>query len=202
MMSVSRKDFGLAEAFSTRGIKFNSEHDVGTWVHSLYGYQAQVRLDEGRLTEARDVAESVYRREHLTRLMRMVATNVLALTRFRLGDDADDQRLELALADATSIGELQYLLPSRLGLIEAAWLKGDADLTQRHVASLKDLPLERLNIWNFGDASVWLHRTTLTADTRGSGRAIPSPRQLEIAVRHGEAGEDQFRGLRSIVAPT
>ena len=33
------------------------------------------------------------------------------------------------------------------------------------------------------------HRTTLTADTRGSGRAIPLPRQLEIAGRHGEAGD-------------
>lgn len=187
--ATSRKDFGLAEAFATRGIKFNTEHDVGTWVHSLYGYQAQVRLDQGRLTEARDIAQSVLQQTYPTRLQRMVAANVLALARSRLGEDPDDQRLEAALADANSIGELQYLLPSRLALIETAWIKGETALAQRHSDALRELPLERLNTWNYGDASVWLHRTGVLDRNRASGRAMPMPRQLELAGRHGEAAD-------------
>ena len=187
--AVSRKDFATAETFSAQGIKFDTEHDLGSWIHSLIGYQAQVRLDQGRLTEARDIAESVHRGANLTRVMRMPAANVLALTRVRLGEDADDERLEKALADAISIGELQYLLPTRLALIEASWLRGDTDLSRKHIAALSELPLERLNTWNFGDAAVWFHRCDMATAYRGKERPIPHSRQLEIAGRHAEAAD-------------
>lgn len=187
--AVSRKKFAVAEAFSAQGIQYDSEHDLGTWIHSLFGYQAQLRLDQGRLTEARDIADNVHHREHLTRLMRMVSANALALARARLGDDSDYERLEKALADATSIGELQYLLPARLALIEVPWLRGDEDLSHQHVVALSELPLDRLNTWHFGDAAVWFHRCGMPAVRRGQGRSIPLPRQLEIAGRHTEAAD-------------
>lgn len=192
--AVSRRDFATAEAFSAQGIKFDTEHDLGSWIDSLFGYQAQVRLDQGRLTEARDIAESVLRREYLTRVMRMPAAIVLALARARLGDDADDERFEKALADATSIGELQYLLPTRLALLEASWLRGDRNATRRHAKALSELPLERLNTWNYGDAAVWLHRCEMATMHRGHERSIPLSRQLEIAGRHTDAA-DALLGL-------
>jgi DNA-binding CsgD family transcriptional regulator len=185
--AVSRRDFSVAEAFSAQGIKFDSEHDLGSWIDSLFGYQAQVRLDQGRLAEARDIAESVLQRENLTRVMRMPAANVLALARARLGDDSNDEWLEKVLTDAISIGELQYLLPARLALIEAAWLRGDKDLARRHVAALSQLPLERLNAWNFGDAYIWFHRCDMTAVYAGPERPMPLPRRLELAGRHADA---------------
>ncbi len=187
--AVSRRDFAVAEAFSAQGIKFDSEHDLGSWIDSLFGYQAQVRLDQGRLTEARDIAENVLRREYRTRVMRMPAANVLALARARLGEDTDDTRLENTLADATSIGELQYLLPARLALIEASWLRGANDVARKHAVALAELPLERLNAWNLGDAKIWLHRCGMVVTDKVTERAIPLPRRLELAGRHAEAAD-------------
>jgi DNA-binding CsgD family transcriptional regulator/tetratricopeptide (TPR) repeat protein len=190
--ALSRRDFAVAEAYAIRGIKFNSEHDLDTWIHTLFGYQAQLRLDQGRLTEARDIAEGVLRREHLTRVMRMPAMNVLTLARARLGDDTDYERLDAALGDATSIGELQYLLPARLALIEASWLKGDMTVFNKHIVALSELPLERLNTWNFGDAIVWFHRCDRPTVLHTAERLIPPPRQLEIAGRQTEAADALF----------
>lgn len=187
--AVQRKDFAVAEAFSTRGIKFDSEHDLDAWTHYLVGYQAQMRLDQGRLTEARDIAESVHRLEHLTLLMRMPAANVITLALARLGDDNDHERLERVLADATSIGELQYLVPARLALIEASWLRGDAERCRKHILALSELPLFRLNPWNFGDVAVWFHRCDMLAVYRGKKQPLPPPRQFEIAGRHREAAD-------------
>ncbi len=187
--AVSRRDFATAETYSAEGIKFDTEHDLGSWIDSLFGYQAQVRLEQGRLTEARDIAETVLRREHQTRVMRMPAAIVLTLAHTRVGDDADDERLEKLLADATAIAELQYLLPARLALIEVTWLRGDAELARKHAVALSELPLERLNTWNFGEATIWLHRCEMSSLYRGPKRSLPSARQLEIAGKHGEAAD-------------
>lgn len=201
--AVSRRDFATAETFSAEGIKFDTEHDLGSWIDSLFGYQAQVRLDQGRLTEARDIAEAVLRREHQTRVMRMPAANVLALACARLGDDANDERLQSLLADATSIAELQYLLPARLALIESSWIKGETELAKKHVVALSELPLERLNTWNFGEATIWLHRCDMSALYRGAKRSMPPVRQLEIAGRHADAADALLElGMRYEAAMT
>ena len=185
--AVSRRDFAVAEAYSAKGIKFDSEHDLGSWNDFLFAYQAQVRLDQGRLSEARDIAESVFRRENLTRVMRMPAANVSALARVRLGDDIGLERLEQALADATAIGELQYLAPARLALIEASWLLGNMEFCRQHILALSELPLDRLNTWNSGDVAVWLHRCEMSKLYQGKKKALPAPCQLEIEGRHSEA---------------
>lgn len=187
--AVSRKDFALAEIYVIEGIKFDSEHDLDAWTHYLVGYQAQMRLDQGRLDEARDIANGVHRLERLTLLMRMPAANVLALARARLGDDSDYVRLEQALADAVSIGEPQYVVPARLALVETSWLRGDEEVYREHIAALGALPLDRLNSWNFGDVAVWWHRCAASAAIPGHGQVLPGPRQLEIAGRHAEAAD-------------
>lgn len=195
--AVSLKDFSLAEAYSARGIRYDSEHDLNVLTHYLIGYQAQMRLEQGRLVEARDIAESVLRLQHLTRLVRMPASIVLALARVRLGDDIGFERLEEALADAMAIGELQYLAPVRLALIEAAWLRGELDICQRHAHELGALPLDRLNSWNFGDVAVWFHRCGMPNAYRGKRQLLPPPRQLEIDGRHAEAADALIdRGMR------
>jgi DNA-binding CsgD family transcriptional regulator/tetratricopeptide (TPR) repeat protein len=187
--AVSCKDFAVAETYSTQGITFDSEHDLDAWTHFLVGYKALMRLDQGRLAEARDIAESVYRLERLTLLMRMPSAIVIALARTRLGDDTGYERLEQALANATSIGELRYLAPARLAMIETSWLRGDHELCRKHILALSELPLHRLNSWNFGDVAVWFHRCDMGAAYRGKQRVLPPARQLEIAGRHSEAAD-------------
>lgn len=187
--AVSRKDFEVAELFSAQGIKFDSEHDLDSWTHYLVGYQAQMRLDQGRLEDARDIADSVERLEHLTLLMRMPASIVNSLARARLTAEADYGRLDQTLADASSIGELQYLVPARLALIEASWLWGESELAAKHVNALSDLPLDRLNPWNFGDVAVWFHRCGMSLVYKGKRQRLPAPRQLEVAGRYAEAAD-------------
>jgi len=187
--AVSRKDFEIAEMYSTQGIKFDSEHDLDSWTHYLVGYQAQLRLDQGRLEDARDIADSVQRLEHLTLLMRMPSANVSALARARLSADANYDRLEQALADASSIGELQYLVPARLAMIEASWLWGNTELALKHALALSDLPLDRLNPWNLGDVAVWFHRCGMPLVYTGKKQKLPTPRQLEIVGQHAEAAD-------------
>jgi DNA-binding CsgD family transcriptional regulator/tetratricopeptide (TPR) repeat protein len=201
--AASTRNLAVADDYAARGIKFDSEHDLDSWTHYLVGLQTYVRLHQGRLVEARDIAESVLRLDNQTVLMRAPATITVATVRARMGEDADDERLQQALAVAVSIGEIQYLLPTRLALLEASWLRDDKATWPEHLAALAALPLERLNPWDSGDVAVWFDRCGVPDRGRAKRKAPSAPRRLELAGRHREAGEALLvRGLRYDAAMT
>jgi DNA-binding CsgD family transcriptional regulator len=127
----------------------------------------------------------------------MPAAIVVALARLRLGDDKGCERLDQVLADAMAIGELQYLAPARLALVEAMWLRGEPEHCRRHAQALAELPLDRLNPWNSGDVAVWFHRCGMPDLHRSGKHAVPPARQLEIDGRHCEAADALLeKGMR------
>ena len=180
---VDFRDFTLAERIISEGISFDTQHDLDAWTHYLVGRQAQLRLEQGRLRDAETIAEGVQHLDRLTLLMRLPALIVLARARLRLGEPDADELLDRAMQDAIATDELQYMIPVRLGFVEAAWLRDDPEAAIPHLEALWSMGAERMNQWSAGDAAAWARRLGIegmeapeafTADS-------PAPYAAEIA---------------------
>lgn len=123
--AVGCRNFALAETTIADGIVFDTNHDLDSWTHYLIGLLASLRMKQGRLEEAETIAQGVINLENQTLLMKLPSLLVLSKTRLRLGKKDAAELLQQALENSLSTGELQYILPARLGLIEAAWLTND-----------------------------------------------------------------------------
>ena len=115
--------------------------------------------------------------------MRLPALIVLARARLRLGEPDADELLDRAMQDAIATDELQYMIPVRLGFVEAAWLRDDPEAAIPHLEALWSMGAERMNQWSAGDAAAWARRLGIegmeapeafTADS-------PAPYAAEIA---------------------
>ena len=177
--AVNSGDFALAEKTINDGIVFDSNHDLDSWTHYLIGLQAALRLNQGRLIEAESIAEGVLKLDKPTLLMKLPALLVLARAQTRLGRPAAVDTLQKALDNAVSTGEAQYIVPARLALVEAAWLKNHHEeaRNQLHQLLSADIPLSG----NWGDAEValWLYRYNIKNKKIPTDR-LPVPYQLEI----------------------
>ncbi|WP_405223996.1 helix-turn-helix transcriptional regulator [Lentisalinibacter sediminis] len=155
---VDFRDFTLAERIISEGIAFDTQHDLDAWTHYLVGRQAQLRLEQGRLRDAETIAAGVQNLDRLTLLMRLPALIVLARARLRLGEPDADELLDRAMQDAIATDELQYMIPVRLGFVEAAWLRDDPEAAIPHLEALWSMGAERMNQWSAGDAAAWARR--------------------------------------------
>lgn len=158
---VETRDFELAEQVLSEGIAFDTQHDLDAWTHYLVGRLAQLRLEQGRLNDARTIAEGVLKLDQLTLLMRLPARIVLAKASVRRGDPDAQQLLEQALVDAEATGERQYTFPVRMGMIEQAWLTDQPDSAKRELSALLDDGVELLRTWDQGEIATWANRLGL-----------------------------------------
>lgn len=177
--AVEFRRFELAEKSLGDGIAYDIEHDLDSWTYYLSGRLAQLRLDQGRLTDANTIAQGVMEREPLTLLMKLPAGLVRSRTALRLGNtDAMAQMLEV-LKDALATDELQHVVPARLGLIEAAWLLDLDEVGVEHASALLALSETDRHPWNIGERSVWARRLGLGGEIVPAG--LPEPYALELA---------------------
>lgn len=186
--AVEFRDFELAERILREGIDFDTEHDLDSWTHYLVGRLAQLRMDQGRFDEARAIASRVLDIERLTLLMRLPASIVLAITGMRLGHADALKVLQECLHTAASVGEVQYVTPVRLALMEHAALTNDQEILKEQVAYFETASREQLHIWNQGEMAIWHHRTGTLPDGFDT-QVLPRPYQLEIAGDNRQAAE-------------
>jgi DNA-binding CsgD family transcriptional regulator len=156
--SVVFKDFPRAERWLAEGIAFDREHDLDAWTHYLVGWQAQLRLDQGRFDEAESLAQGVLALPRLTPVMRLPALTVLACVRMRRGDPEGDRLLGEALDLAKRTGEAQRLAPVATAIAEGAWLRGDPSACLAALRHLDDLPGTGINPWAAGEIAAWRRR--------------------------------------------
>ncbi|MFV8816688.1 ATP-binding protein [Haliea sp. E17] len=184
--AVDFREFELADRTLSDGVAFDTRHDLDAWTHYLVGVHAQLRLEQGRFSDAETIARGVLKLEHLTLLMRLPAALVLARVLLRSGAAEAGEHLKLALADAVATDEAQYIIPARLALIEKAWLEGATWEAHAQIAALEELATDVFHPWSAGELQVWAHRTGYSL-ARPAADSIPRPFALELAGRGGEA---------------
>ena len=176
---VDFKNFELAERVIGDGIAFDTHNDLDAWTHYLVGRLAQLRMEQGRLRDAETIAQGVLELDRLTLLMRLPALTVLARVRTRLGESGAQDLSSQALRDAIATDEVQYIIPARFCLVEAAWLEGAHNKALEHLVSLASIGISELHAWNIGELAVWSYR--LGYDLPDAfPTALPAPYSAEI----------------------
>jgi len=189
--AVTAKRFDQAERVLSAGIAFDSEHDLDAWTHYLVGWQAQLRMAQGRLPEAEAIAQGVLQLPQLTLIMRLPALTVLGRTCARLGKPDGRRYLDEAWQGALATGEPQRIVEASLGLIETAWIAGDLEACRRGLAALAQHDIAGVNPWDRGEIAVWQQRAGLAPM---AGASWPAPIAAELA-GDGAAASALWRAL-------
>ncbi len=175
------KDFAVAERLMTEGIAFCVQHDLDAAAHYLLGRQAQLRMEQGRLHEAHTIAKGVISKDGFPRVMHLPALSVLARVRMRLGLPDGIELLHQALEQGQSTGEPQRIIPVRLALLEAAWLRDCVEEAREQADALMAAGIGQLSSWDLGELQVWLRRCGLPMPvTVLNAHSVP-PRAAELA---------------------
>lgn len=191
--AVVFKDFALAEQLLAEGIAFASRHDLDSAKQYLLGRQAQLRMEQGRFRDAETIAQGVMSLERLPMVMHLPALTVLGRVRARLGMPDCLARLQQALAEGLAIGEPQRILPVRLALVEAAWLREDLDAGREQLATIASMELADFNPWEIGELAVWWRRCGMDGDLSLSATQIPLARAAELRGDAKAAAEEWSR---------
>ncbi|MEL7446429.1 MAG: AAA family ATPase [Pseudomonadota bacterium] len=173
--AVDLRKLQLAEEILEEGIAFDIEHDLDSWTFYLRGRLAQLRIEQGKLTEARAIAESVLEQPGQTMLMRLPARIMLARILLRQGAAGAQSMLEQARADSLKTAEVQYQIPVLLAMLEKAWLVDDPELAREAFTSLARISGDQFSHWGGGEYAFWLHLNGL--DRPHDLGALPEPFQ-------------------------
>ena len=195
--AVTSKRFALAERVVGEGIAFDTEHDLDAWTHYLVGWQAQLRMAQGRLLEARAIAAGVLQLPQLTLIMRLPALTVLGRTCARLGQPEGRRYLDEAWQGALATGEPQRIVEASLGLVEAAWVEGRLAACRAGLNALAQHDIAGVNLWDRGEIVLWQHRAGLEAWpglASGATLQLPAPVAAELA-GDGAAASGMWREL-------
>ena len=153
-----------AERWVGPGIEYCRDRDLDSWGFYLEGLLGQLRLCQGRLAEAQQVADRLLRRQNTPAINRIDALLTSGLARARMGDFSAVGDIAEGLAVALESGERQRIALAASARMELAWLQGEAapEPPQR----LYDPLAHREVIREMGELAWW---------TSDSARPIPVP---------------------------
>lgn len=183
--AVEFRNFELAERIISEGIAFDTHHDLDSWTPYLVGRLAQLRMDQGRLRDAETIADGVLNLDSPTLLMRLPALIVLARVRTRFGAPDAHELASQALQNAMATDEVQYVIPARLTLVEAAWLNDTPDKAAEHVDSLLRINQDELHRWDTADFFIWAKRLDFP---------VPASYAADLPAPHAAEFEGDFSG--------
>jgi DNA-binding CsgD family transcriptional regulator len=181
--SRSYADF---ERFFTTGLEYCDERGLLLWQRYVWAYGARWALDQGRWSDASDLAQHVLR-DPRTRLPRIPALVALALLRARRGDPDCWPLLDEALAIAEPAGELQHSAPVAAARAEVAWLEGRPDAVLAATADALTVAVQYRVPWVIGELACWRWRAGL--ETPHEGAAEPYACEMS---GHWEAAAHQW----------
>jgi DNA-binding NarL/FixJ family response regulator len=187
--AVITKQFDLAERLLNEGIPFDTEHDLESWTYYLIGRQAQLRLEQGRLQEARIIAEGVLARAGQTRLMKLPARLMLGRALLRMGAAEARDHIAQAYEDALAVGEQQYLSTALLTMIEEAWTESEFERARSNLRKLAELRVAAFDPWERGEVCVWWQRLMPDSERPAGWGPVARPRELELQGKAAEAAE-------------
>ncbi|THK39183.1 LuxR family transcriptional regulator [Ensifer sp. MPMI2T] len=178
--AIASQDFALAERLLAEGTALATKHDLDPAAQYLLGRQAQLRMEQGRFREAETIAEGVMNLERLAMVMHLPALTVLGRVRVRLGEPGGLALLQQALQEGLATGELQRIVPVRMGLIEAAWLAEEPGASHEQLTALAAMDLDDFRAWDLGELAVWWQRCGMARALPASTARVPLRRSAEL----------------------
>ncbi|MCK9367954.1 MAG: AAA family ATPase [Metallibacterium scheffleri] len=179
--AVVSRQFEWAERVLGEGMAFDRRHDLDAWTFYLQGWQARLRMYQGRLREAEAIAGGVLAMSGRSAVERMPAAAALGRIRARMGAADAPALLQDALRQALSTGETQRIAPLRLALVEAAWLSADAAAMREQLDALASLPDASPDPWECGEMQVWWRRAGCAAPPPATHCVPAAPWAAELA---------------------
>lgn len=168
--AVEARAYALGEEFIQKALDYLEELDVIYWRGFVFSLRARSRFEQGRWTEATELAELALAQPRTLPLARLMALVVLGRVRARRGDPGVWEPLDEALAIAEPTRELQQVCGVAIARGEAALLAGDAEAVPAHTDDALALALERESEWWLGELAVLRRR---------AGIDEPAPRARE-----------------------
>src|SRR4051794_7330465 len=179
--SVEARALDSAARWLADGIAYCNGRDLDSYWLYVVGYQARLRLDEGRWDDAAADATTVLDDPRVTAPTRITALAVLGALRARRGDPEAWVALDEARAAAESIGELQRVGPVAAVRAEARWLAGEDEAIDAETAAPLALALDRRHPWLVGELLTWRRRAGLCDAVPGAPGDVAGPYALELA---------------------
>jgi len=172
-------DYAVADRHLTLGIAYCAEHDLDPWHSYMMGWAARLRFEQGRWTEAAELATAVLREPVLAAASRITPLAVLGRLRARRGDPHPWDLLDEALALARLTDELQRLAPVAAARAEARWLEGNAGLVAGETEETLALALRIGDPWAIGELCAWRRRAGIEDEVDHG--VVAAPFALELA---------------------
>ncbi|MFW6090806.1 MAG: ATP-binding protein [Actinomycetota bacterium] len=149
--------------------------DASLW-YSL-AWLARSHLEQGRWSDAGEVAGEIVGVSSVAPTTRIVALTVLGRLRARSGNPDPEGPLAEAWELALRTGDLQRLWPVAAGRAEAAWLAGRPEQVPELITETYRLGLRLEHRYSVGELAFWLWRTD-ALDVLPSSAYEPYARQI------------------------
>ena len=146
-----------AKVYQAEGLAYSMGKGLDSWIDCIRGSMCVLHLDQGRWTEATDLAEAILRSSNVA-MQRIVPLTVLGLVRLRRGDPGADETLAQAHAMAEATGAVLTIDPVRAALSEEAWLNGEIDRIRSLARTGLDLSLHRKDAAYAARFAFWLRQ--------------------------------------------
>jgi len=190
-LSLGRLLVGLrlyddAHRILATGRDYCSEHGLELYRHYLLAYSARAALEQGRWSEAADLAEQVLGSRRASTMPTIMALTVVGLLRARRGDPDPWSPLDEARQLADFSGELPRIAPVAAAQAEAAWLEGRGDAIAPLTEAAFALAAKRRASWLIGDLTLWRRRAGLEEEI---ATAPAEPYVLQLAGEWRAAAE-------------
>lgn len=175
-MATRTRSYAGYDRWFRAGSDYCNQHGLVLWMHYILGYASRWALDQGRWSDAIDLAQQVWR-DPRTTLPTIFPLLTTALIRARRGDPQVWPLLDQALALAEPTGELQHLAPVAAARAEAAWLEGRPAAVDEATAAVLVKATQSGALWLVGELACWRWRAGL--DASATGAAEPYAREIE-----------------------
>ncbi len=176
---VWAREYASADRGLTDGIAYCDEHDLDSWRSYMMGWAARLRFEQGRWTEAAEIASAVLRDPLLPAASRITPLAVLGRLRARRGDPHPWDLLDEALGLARQSDELQRLAPVAAARAEARWLEGGGESVGAETEETLVLALRVGDPWAIGELCAWRRRAGI--EDAVDHDSVAAPFALELA---------------------
>lgn len=166
-----------ADRWLREAVRWCGEHDLHIHGDYCLAWLARASFEQGRWTQAGDLAAEALGRSSEHAPTRIVALTALGRLRTRRGDRGAGEPLQEAWELASSTGDLQRMWPAAAGRAEAAWLAGDTEAVGGLVDGTFQLAVRLGQSWAIGELAFWLWQVD-RLDELPQGAAEPYALQL------------------------
>jgi DNA-binding CsgD family transcriptional regulator len=180
------RSYDDAERYFNEGIAFAEERGYEHKHTALLYNRAELRLRQGRLSEAVADALLVLGARNGDEAVQLAARTLAAIAGVRRGEDGARAVLEELRPLAASHPEADPTVLVAIGLAEAAWHEGDADAVEAATRDARSRAERSGLSWEVGELTCWRRRSGIVEEPPPG---IAEPYELELAGEYEQAAE-------------